>query len=319
MLDIVCSKGSISILREGSSGFGSLLSGKSKSKREHVQFPNSSIPQQIVLSLIEACAEYQETLVKRIAELENLSKQEGSEVMEENIDSKLAGGGVCCNRPFDDSLISDIEIESLELIKEIETTKSENILLKDNVQSLNHALETHQQTIENLRLELVNRPTYKQFRELFTEKEVLQQKLDDILALRHVSSASSTWKSHLSTSEKIKIDRKNHELHLHIIDSLPADIMRDTLQMVCRELDTPDISGIRSSLVKLKSVVRFVPRLQKFIETVHNYILSRNRTIEKELYYPISYSMHQNNYEVEDDNQCNSILSILHRLDSGIF
>jgi hypothetical protein len=321
ILDIICSnKGNVSIVREASNGFISVLLGKSKSKRDQMLVSSSSsttIPLRTVLHLIDTCNEYQEKLLKRIAELESSSIGQSSLEIEESFASKLVSADIGNSSLHDDRGKSDADFEKdfekLELIKEIEISNSENVHLNEKVEILQNSLVSHTQTIENLNLELLNRPTYKQFRELALENEILQQKLDDILALRDAASASSTWKSHLSTAEKIKIDKKNHELRLHLIDSLPTDIMRDTLKMICRELETPDISEIRPRLVKLKSAVRYVPRLQKFIETVQNYVISRNRTVEKELNCVFSYPMDKRKYEIEEDNQFNSILSILQR------
>ncbi len=61
-----------------------------------------------------------------------------------------------------------------------------------------------------------------------------------------------------------------------VLDSLPKSVMKETLQMVCRELDLSEISEIQACLAKLKAVVKAVPRMENFISTITNYLINRN-------------------------------------------
>jgi len=174
-------------------------------------------------------------------------------------------------------------------------------------------------TIDNLTLELSNRPNRKEFQEVLFQKEELETKLQDLLALRQTTNAMNGWKSHLSTAERIKIDKKNHELKLFLLDSLPKEVLKDTLQMVCRELDVADISEIRGSLTKLKCVIRMVPRMQKFIERVSGYIFSRQRIFEKEIVADQapptnpSYAMHMIGSDEDSERMLESVYPILQK------
>ena len=86
--------------------------------------------------------------------------------------------------------------------------------------------------------------------------------------LRGEAAEIQMWRKHLSTKDRIKIDKKNHELGLWLLDALPKTVMKEVLQTVCRELDINEISEIQPSLVKLKAVVKTVPRMAEFIEQV---------------------------------------------------
>jgi len=144
-------------------------------------------------------------------------------------------------------------------------------------------------------------------------------KFHDLLSLRQTTNGMNGWKSHVSTSERIKIDRKNFELKLFLLDSLPKEIMKETLQMVCRELDVSDISEIRESLLKLKTVIRMVPRMQKFIEKTSSFVISRNKAFEKEisideqyLHHP-SFPMTNESADGDENERLESIHPILQR------
>lgn len=125
------------------------------------------------------------------------------------------------------------------------------------------ASELHEE-IENLRLQLDSRPTVRQWTQAQRERESLEERLHDLILLRGESSEIAMWRKHLSTSERIKVDRRNHELGLWLLDSLPKTTMKEVLQAVCRELDITEISEIQPSLVKLKAVVKAVPRMERY-------------------------------------------------------
>jgi len=125
------------------------------------------------------------------------------------------------------------------------------------------ASELHEE-IESLRLQLDSRPTVRQWTQAQRERESLEERLHDLILLRGESSEIAMWRKHLSTSERIKVDRRNHELGLWLLDSLPKTTMKEVLQAVCRELDITEISEIQPSLVKLKAVVKAVPRMERY-------------------------------------------------------
>lgn len=70
------------------------------------------------------------------------------------------------------------------------------------------------------------------------------------------------WRKHLSTADRIKVDRRNHELGLWLLDSLPKATMKEALQTVCREVWGPStvLMGIISAclLVLSKPAQTFV-------------------------------------------------------------
>ena len=87
------------------------------------------------------------------------------------------------------------------------------------------------------------------------------------------------WRKHLSTTDRIKVDKRNHELGLWLLDSLPKATMKEVLQTICRELDITEISDIQPSLVKLKAVVKTVPRMERFISQICGFIFQRHPTL----------------------------------------
>lgn len=85
------------------------------------------------------------------------------------------------------------------------------------------------------------------------------------------------WRKHLSTSDRIKADRRNHELKLWLLESLPKSVMQEVLQSLCRELDVSDVSELLPGIVKMKTVIRAVPRMEQFITTVCNFVFQKDR------------------------------------------
>lgn len=131
----------------------------------------------------------------------------------------------------------------------------------------------------NLRLELESRPTVKQYNELQRSVKELEEKLHDVIMMRKEAVELNAWRKHLSTSERIKIDKRNHELGLWLIDSLPKAVIKDVLQNVCRELNINDVSEVQPALVKLKTTIKLVPRMEKFITNVCSYVFERQLPI----------------------------------------
>lgn len=133
--------------------------------------------------------------------------------------------------------------------------------------------------IENFRLELEARPSARQWADKQRELQDAENKLHDMVMMRGEAAELAAWRKHLSTSDRIKVDRRNHELGLWLLDSLPKAVTKEVLQTVCRELDVSDISEIQPSLAKLKAVVKAVPRMERFISQVCDYLFERDRQI----------------------------------------
>ncbi len=134
---------------------------------------------------------------------------------------------------------------------------------------------------DNLRLEMEARPSVKQWTQTQRELRDLEDKLGDLTVMRGDSAEIAMWRKHLSTADRIKIDKRNHELGLWLLDSLPKTVMKEVLQAVCRELDVTDISDILQCVVKLKAVVKTVPRMERFISQVCAYVFERDPAVQQ--------------------------------------
>ena len=55
--------------------------------------------------------------------------------------------------------------------------------------------------------------------------------MHDLVMMRGEASELAMWRKHLSTSERIRIDKKNHELGLYLIDALPKQVRFPYLEM----------------------------------------------------------------------------------------
>ena len=145
-----------------------------------------------------------------------------------------------------------------------------------------HQILEMQDEIENLRLELDARPSSKQWAQKQREMKELEDKLHDAVMMRNETAEIESWKKHLSTRERIKADRRNFELGLWLIDSLPKAVMKEALQTVCRELNVSDISEIKPSLDKLKAVMTSVPRMERFISDVCSFVFTKANRLRGE-------------------------------------
>ena len=67
-------------------------------------------------------------------------------------------------------------------------------------------------------------------------REQLEERLHDLILLRGEAAEIRMWRKHLTTADRIKVDRRNHELGLWLLDSLPKATMKEVLQTVCREV-----------------------------------------------------------------------------------
>ena len=103
----------------------------------------------------------------------------------------------------------------------------------------------------------------------------LESKLHDVIMMRKEAAEVASWRKHLSTSDRIKVDKRNHQLGLWIIESIPTAVVKEVLQAACRELDISDISELQPSIAKLKAVVRSVPRMETFIARLCGYVFDR--------------------------------------------
>jgi hypothetical protein len=66
------------------------------------------------------------------------------------------------------------------------------------------ASELHEE-IEYLRLQLESRPTMRQWSQAQRDRELLEEKLHDLVLLRGESAEIAMWRKHLSTQDRIKV------------------------------------------------------------------------------------------------------------------
>jgi len=135
--------------------------------------------------------------------------------------------------------------------------------------------------IENLRLEMETRPSPRQWATKQKEMKDIEDKLHDLVMMRGEAAELAAWKKHMSVSDRIKVDKRNHELGLWVLDSLPKAVTKEVLQSVCRELDVSDVSEVQPNLAKLKAVVKAVPRMERFISQVCSFLFERDRRIRE--------------------------------------
>lgn len=172
--------------------------------------------------------------------------------------------------------ISDLQ-EQLSLALEVREKSERTIHL---LQQQNSMLAENN---ENLALELESRPSVKQWREAVQQIQQSEEKIRDLITYRKEVSAVDSWKSHLSTAERIKIDKKNHDLGIWLVESLPKTALVDIVQLVCRELDLSNAGDIHASIKKLKAVVRVVPQMEKIIHKVLTFLGDRNKILLEQL------------------------------------
>lgn len=163
------------------------------------------------------------------------------------------------------------------------------------------------QTIDNLSIELKARPTIKQWNTKQREIADLEEVLHNTIVSRQESKELTSWKKYLSTKEQMNIDQKNHSLHLWLIESLPKSYLKDIMQSVCRELDVTDVSEVVHHIMKLKTVIRTVPRMEELLSNLSSYIFERNSQLNEILGMTSSSSSNENDFSLD------SLLSILRR------
>ena len=162
-----------------------------------------------------------------------------------------------------------------QLVHQLEMERQQSLERKEDVTLMRTRAAEMRQEIDNLRLELDARPSMSAWTAKVKEVAELESKLHNVVMMRDEASELTAWKSHLSTRDRIKADKRNHELKLWLLESLPKTVMKEVLQNICRELDISEVSEIQLSIAKLKTVVRAVPRMEKFISSVCNFVFQR--------------------------------------------
>jgi hypothetical protein len=162
-----------------------------------------------------------------------------------------------------------------QLVHQLEMEKRTSQERKEDVAVMRSRAKEMQSEIENLRMELDARPSMTQWAAKVKEVGELESKLHNVVMMRDEAAELASWRSHLSTKDRIKADKRNHELKLWLLESLPKTVMKEVLQNICRELDISEISEIQLCVSKLKAVVRAVPRMEKFITTLCNFVFQR--------------------------------------------
>lgn len=162
------------------------------------------------------------------------------------------------------------------LVHQLEEQKTLVAELQEDNRHLKEKNSDLSRSVENLRLELGSRPTIKEFKEKIKEINELESQLRDVIVMRKESDEMKSWNKHLSTREKISIDKKNYELKLWLLESLPKTVMKEVLQGVCRELELNDVSEIVEAIKKLKLVIKTVPRMERFISSICNFVFERS-------------------------------------------
>jgi hypothetical protein len=220
------------------------------------------------------------SLSETVRELQNMTRRQENNISVDSMaesnppkdDSEVQGGGsvkVLFNKIKDQQR----RIEQLvhrEGILEAESRRCEEALEMYKARSSEMVEE-----IENLRLELDSRPTVRAFAQKQKEVQELESRLHDVIMMRKEAAEVASWKKHLSTSDRIKADKRNHQLGLWIIESIPSTVVKELLQAACRELDISDVSELQPSIEKLKLAVTAIPRMETFITRLCNFVFDR--------------------------------------------
>ena len=252
--------------------------------------------------VVEALEAQRDGLESRNAELD-AQVTELSAALKEALNGKIPAS----TKPVDRKMISvhDDEDEALDALERTATAQAMYDKIKDQnraIEKLAHRCEVFKQkeleneqvlvqmkarndelreALENLRLEMENRPTPRAWAEKQKELREVEDKLHDLVMMRGEAAELAAWKKHMSVSDRIKVDKRNHELGLWVLDSLPTAVTKEVLQSVCRELDVSDVSEVQPSLAKLKAVVKAVPRMERFIAQVCSFLFERDRKIQE--------------------------------------
>jgi hypothetical protein len=60
-----------------------------------------------------------------------------------------------------------------------------------------------------------------------------EEKLHDVVMMRAESKELQGWKKHLDARERIRVDKRNHELGLFLLESLPKQVRWFVSSLVC--------------------------------------------------------------------------------------
>lgn len=256
--------------------------------------------QQSAADIIEALEYQRDALMKRNVELDNQVLSLAEELR--NSENNYGSGGNSHHmlRRNHNQVHHDIQEDALMHVQTVTQIENLNALIEQHqrrIEQLQHRCDEYkkknddsistiesmrtytvkqQELIDNLRIELEARPTVKQMKQKQKEVEEIENKMHDLVMKRGEIAEIQAWKKHLDTSERIRIDRKNHELGLWLFDSLPKAIMKENLQGICRELDLSEISDVIPAIAKLKKVVQAVPRMERFITDICTFLYDRD-------------------------------------------
>lgn len=259
-----------------------------RKSRHNISTTSAATGTYSVTDIIEALEHQRDFFVKRNAELDEQVVELSIALREysngnTNIQLPLTGKSTNTENTKENIKVSDmntlvdeqrLRIDSLTHRGEIykkQLSESEN-----TIQEMRSRTVSLQETIDNLRIELESRPTQRMLKQKQKEIDELENRIHDIIMKRGETAEISAWKKHLETSERIKVDKRNHELGLWLLENLPRTVMKETLQGVCRELDLSEVSEIIPTILKLKAVVQAVPRMEKFISSTCQFIFERD-------------------------------------------
>jgi flagellar biosynthesis chaperone FliJ len=176
-----------------------------------------------------------------------------------------------------DQELSDSRRQLEHLSHKIKVFENASLEKEELISKLKRMIADLRDEVDNLRSELDARPSAKQWAHAQQEIKELEEKLHDAMMLRKETNDIQFWKKHMSTRDKIRTDRRNFELGLWLIDSLPKTVLKESLQMVCRELNISEVSDIKPSLDKMKAVIHSIPRMENFIEQVCMFLFKRSK------------------------------------------
>lgn len=172
---------------------------------------------------------------------------------------------------------SKIQQENLlnDLTKKMNFYETENSELKQLIRDYNdndvryHEINEENEHLrnenENLRLEINSSPSMKDFMALQNTIKVLENKIVNLTLNRNETKEIESYHKHMTTKQRIEIDKLNFKLKLRQIEDLSKSYLVECIQALCRELDISDINDIHPCIVKFKAVVKVVPFLEQYI------------------------------------------------------
>ena len=204
-----------------------------------------------------------------------LMRQQCDEVIRSFNDKGRANATPTARRMFEVIQGQKARIELLE--SRLARWKDRHIEVEALATQLRAKLHLSKEQNDNLQLELSARPTVKALRDKERDCRALEARLHDIVVMRKESAELEGLRKHMSVKDRMAADRRNYEMGLYLLDSLPQEVAKESLKMVCRELDLSDISDVQPALQKLKAVVEAVPRMERFITEVCGLVRDKQR------------------------------------------